>query len=136
MSKHIYGAFDLELFGRRLNRRREQLGWTRAYMADKFGISHTHAANMCRGVKSAPSMDLLFNICETMNVSADYLLGFTPSPYVKNDNKKIENEIDRRYNIAQKAYADIGLEVPADLKDLIENQVVNELEKEEENNEG
>lgn len=132
MSKHIYGAFDLELFGKRLNRRREQLGWTRAYMADKIGVSQSHAANMCRGVESAPSMDLFVNICDVMNVSADYLLGFSHSPYVKNDNKKIENEIDRRYNIAQKAYADIGLEVPADLKELIENQVVNEMEEDNE----
>lgn len=132
MSKHIYGAFDLELFGKRLNRRREQLGWTRAYMADKIGVSQSHVANMCRGVESAPSMDLFVNICDVMNVSADYLLGFSHSPYVKNDNKKIENEIDRRYNIAQKAYADIGLEVPADLKELIENQVVNEMEEDNE----
>lgn len=132
MSKHFYGAFDLELFGKRLNRRREQLGWSRAYLADKIGVSQSHVANMCRGVESAPSMDLFVNICETMSVSADYLLGFTHTPYVKNDSKKIEKEIDRRYDIAQKAYADIGLEVPADLKELIENQVINEMEEHDE----
>lgn len=134
MSKHIYGAFDLELFGKRLNRRREQLGWNRAQLADKLGVTRSHVANMCRGVESAPSMDLFVNICETMSVSADYLLGFTHTPYAKNDNKKFEDEINRRYNIAQKAYSDIGLEVPEDLKDLIENQVVSEMEKED--NEG
>lgn len=130
MSKHIYGAFDLELFGRRLNRRREQLGWTRAYMADKLGVSHSHAANMCRGAESAPSMDLLVNICETMHVSADYLLGFVQTPYGKNDDK-FNEEVDRRYAIAEKAYKEIGLTVPDNLRDLIGDQVINEMEAEE-----
>lgn len=131
MSKHIYGAFDLELFGRRLNRRREQLGWTRAYMADKLGVSHSHAANMCRGVESAPSMELLVNICETMNVSADYLLGFSHTPYEKNDDE-FKEEVDRRYEIAEKTYEEIGLAIPDNLKDLIAEQVLNEKEVESE----
>lgn len=129
MSTHIYGAFDLELFGKRLNRRREQLGWTRAYMADKLGVGCSHVANMCRGVESAPSMDLFVNICETMHVSADYLLGFAQTPYGKNDDK-FKEEVDRRYAIAEKAYKEIGLIVPDNLKELIGDQVVNEMEKE------
>lgn len=130
MNEHVYDTFDLKLFGRRLNRRREQLGWTKAELAEKIGTARSHIANMCRGGGSAPSMDLFVTICKTMHVSADYLLGFSHTSCEKNDDK-FEEEVDRRYEIAEETYKEIGLAVPDNLKDLIAEQVLNEMETED-----
>jgi transcriptional regulator with XRE-family HTH domain len=126
--------FDNEMFGRRLDRRREQLGWNINDMAMELGIVQSHASALCRGVRRAkPSVNLLCAICEKMHISADYLLGYSQSPYTKKDElaDMIEEEVNRRYDVAKVAYSEIGLPIPDDLRDRIYEQVNEEMEVEE-----
>lgn len=64
---------ELLLFGKRLRRRRNELGMTQEFISDKVNISLRFYQMIERGEKSL-SVDTLISLSRTLNVSVDYLI--------------------------------------------------------------
>ena len=64
---------ELLLFGERLRNRRNTLGLTQEFVADKVGISLRFYQMLERGEKSV-SLDTLIRLSKTLSISIDYLL--------------------------------------------------------------
>lgn len=64
---------ELLLFGERLRNRRNTLGLTQEFVADKVGISLRFYQMLERGEKSV-SLDTLIRLSKTLTISTDYLL--------------------------------------------------------------
>lgn len=64
---------ELLLFGERLRRRRNELGFTQESVSDKNNISLRFYQMIERGEKSL-SLDTLIGLSKTLNISIDYLL--------------------------------------------------------------
>lgn len=62
-----------EKIGKRIREYREKLGYTREQFAEKIEISVKFTADIELG-KKGMSLDTLIKICETLSVSADYLI--------------------------------------------------------------
>ena len=59
--------------GKRISNRRKQLGISQISLAEKLDISNNHLSGVERG-KEIPSLDLLVDICNALDVTPDYLL--------------------------------------------------------------
>lgn len=71
---------ELFLFGERLRRRRNTLGFTQEHVAEQIGISLRFYQMIERGEKSV-SLDTLVSLSRALRVSVDYLLfGDLPQP--------------------------------------------------------
>lgn len=68
-----------ELFASRLRELRESKGFSAArHFANALGISENRYTRYERG-KSEPSLELIYKICATLQISADELFGIDPS---------------------------------------------------------
>jgi transcriptional regulator with XRE-family HTH domain len=65
-----------QVIGARLRRRREQLGLTVTAVAAKAEIAQPYLTQLEQGQRS-PGIDVLVRLCDTLDVSADWLLGRT-----------------------------------------------------------
>lgn len=61
------------MFGQRLNTTRKLRGFTAQYMADKLQIA-LRSYRMYESESRYPSLDMLVNIADLLDVSTDYLL--------------------------------------------------------------
>lgn len=75
--------FDRELFGSRLRNLRKAAGMKQYELAALIDVTPTQVGDMERG-NSTTSMARLYQLCEYFHVSADYLLGLTDDPALKN----------------------------------------------------
>jgi transcriptional regulator with XRE-family HTH domain len=66
----------MEYFGDKLRALRTERKLTQVEMADRIGLVSAAISSYEKG-KQYPSVDNLIKICESFNVSADYLLGFS-----------------------------------------------------------
>ena len=59
--------------GKRIKLRRKELNIKQNELAEKLNISNNHLSSVENG-REKPSLELLLNICELLNVTPDYLL--------------------------------------------------------------
>lgn len=59
--------------GRRIAKRRKQLGIKQNVLAEKLNISNNHLSGIENG-KFTPGLDVFINICIELNVTPDFLL--------------------------------------------------------------
>lgn len=64
---------DLKEIGKRIQTRRKQQGYTQEQIADLMNVSIQMVSNLERGNK-AIKIDNLINLCQILDVSADYIL--------------------------------------------------------------
>lgn len=73
----ITWVIDVELcyvgIGKRIATRRKQLGLKQNVFAERIGISNNYLSSIERG-KEKPTLDILVNICNALQVTPDYLL--------------------------------------------------------------
>lgn len=65
--------YDYEPIGMRIRRARKNKGVTQEYLAEKMDMSCQHISNIERGLGGV-SVPSLMEICNILNVSADYIL--------------------------------------------------------------
>ena len=80
-------------FPERLKEILNNAGWSQEKFADKLGIARPTVSSYVVG-KTAPDARTLFNMAQTLNISADYLLGLTDSPATGNAPKTYANLVD------------------------------------------
>lgn len=76
---------DLTLIGERIKLARTEQKLTLEKLSEKIGISRNFLWEIEDGRK-APALPTFYNICDALNVSADFLFGFSPAD---NINKEI-----------------------------------------------
>lgn len=69
----MYDTYSKKLVGKRLKDFRILHGYTQNQFAEKLDISVNFLSEIENGHKGV-SMDMLANLCETLNLSADYIL--------------------------------------------------------------
>ena len=76
---------DLSLLGERIKLARTGKGLTLEKLSEKIGISRNFLWEIEDGRK-APALPTFYNICNALNVSADFLFGFSPSDSINKEN--------------------------------------------------
>ncbi len=71
--------FDRMIFSARLKALIQQRNMTYAQLAGILGVSTAQVSDMANG-KAGTSLERLYLLCQTFEVSADYLLGLTDEP--------------------------------------------------------
>lgn len=66
-------AYKLKAFGKRVFRRRKELGIKQKELAVKINISNNHLSNIENG-KAAPGFFTFLDICSALNVNPSYLI--------------------------------------------------------------
>lgn len=64
---------DFNLLGKRIAKRRHELGYKQCLVAEKAGISNNYLSNIENG-KSIPSLETFADICNALSTTPDYLL--------------------------------------------------------------
>lgn len=64
---------NFEDFGRRVRKRRTELGWTQGELAERIGTSLSFVGHIERGTRKA-SLDTLVALANTLEISTDELL--------------------------------------------------------------
>lgn len=64
---------DLSAIGMRIQKQRNFLKLTQQEIYDKLDVSHNHYSRIENG-HAAPSLELLVNICEMLDISIDYVI--------------------------------------------------------------
>lgn len=65
--------YDKFVTGQRIARRRKSRKLKQTELAEKLGISNNHLSAIENG-KENPSLEMLMKICETLEITPDYLL--------------------------------------------------------------
>lgn len=71
--------FDRMIFSARLKELIQQRNMTYAQLAGILGVSTAQVSDMANG-KAGTSLERLYLLCQTFEISADYLLGLTDEP--------------------------------------------------------
>ena len=66
-------------FGEQLRRRREELGLSRAELAERLGVSRSAVGNYETGV-STPKEDILLRLFDALQVDPNYLIRTASTP--------------------------------------------------------
>ena len=90
---------DLSLMGERIKHTRIKQKLTLEKLSEKVGISRNFLWEIESGRK-APAIQTLHSICKALNVSADYLLGFS-TVQSQPDSGVGENTVLQIYNIIE-----------------------------------
>lgn len=87
-------------FGEQLRRRREELGLTRAELADRLGITRSAVGNYETGV-SAPKEEILLRLFDALQVDPNYLYrdSFRSDPFACSDEERRLLEKLRRLSL-------------------------------------
>ena len=64
---------DFEAMGNRIKQRRLDMHLKQKDLAERLDVSNNHISSIEQN-KSQPSMDLLLDLCDTLNTTPDYLL--------------------------------------------------------------
>ena len=71
--------FERMIFSKRLKGLIQRNNMTYAQLAQILGVSTAQISDMANG-KAGTSMERLYLLCQTFQVSSDYLLGLTDEP--------------------------------------------------------
>lgn len=66
-------SLDYQLIGKRIKKRRDQVGLTQEKLAEACGISEQHISNIERST-SIPSLEVVMRIADTLNTTPDEFL--------------------------------------------------------------
>lgn len=69
---------SMQYFGEKLYLLRKSKGWTQQQLANKVGLVKSSISAYEKSAKY-PSIEVLINLCEVLEVSADYLIGLSDS---------------------------------------------------------
>ncbi len=72
---------DFRLIGSRVKAARRAKGITQEQLAEKLNFSAAESVGHIECGRNRPSLSTLIRIAQTLDVSLDYLTGFTPAPY-------------------------------------------------------
>lgn len=86
--------FERTVFSARLKELIQEQTLTYAQLGKILGVSTAQVSDMANG-KTATTMERLYILCETFQVSADYLMGLTDEPRPVSDPQRMWNE-DRK----------------------------------------
>jgi len=123
--------------GSRIKKYRRIRGYTQAQMADKLGMTEANFSSYERD-KSKPPSEKLSQIATILNVSTDYLLGFTndPTPGMKAGAFNFEtgevyfqNETETRINMKIQSKYDEIRKLEDHMKKLDEDDSIEESQK-------
>ena len=64
---------DYREVGRRMAKRRKELGLTQYQVCEKIDVNYKYISNLETG-RSAPSLEMLMDICTALKTTPDYLL--------------------------------------------------------------
>lgn len=67
---------NYQAFGKRVRRRRAELGWTQERLAKEMSVSTSFIGHIERGSRKV-SVDTLVTLCGALDISADDLLGIS-----------------------------------------------------------
>ena len=84
---------DLSLLGERIKLARTGKGLTLEKLSEKIGISRNFLWEIEDGRK-APALPTFYNICDALNVSADFLFGFLPSDSINKESNPTASLLD------------------------------------------
>lgn len=101
----------------RIKRRRIQLGLTQTQLAEKVNTKKTTISNYETGY-STPSTEMLTDLANVLQTTADYLLGRTNNPTF-NENDTLNEIDDPDLQIAFKAASDFSEEARRQTIDFI-----------------
>lgn len=87
------------VFGYKLKTIRKKRGLTQAKLADKLGVCASTIGMYEQG-RREPDNKMLAKICEVLNVSTDYLIGF--DKFDKDMKKEVDDVIDEFINTLEK----------------------------------
>lgn len=81
---------NIESFGKKIKRKRKSLGIPQYELAKRLAISPNHLSSLETG-KNSPSFDLLYKLCDDLNVPPDYLMlgSIHPTNVLKNITDKL-----------------------------------------------
>ena len=99
---------DRVALGKRVREARNKLRYTQEVLAEKADIAVTYLGEIERGEKT-PSLDVLVNLAESLEVSCDYLLRDsveTGSVYIDADISHKLSGLTRKQRIAAEAILD------------------------------
>ncbi len=95
-----------ELLGARIKEARKQRRFTQEQLAEKSNISNVYMGEIERGVKM-PSIPVLIDIIEALDVSADFLLRDSIASGIPFVNNEITQKLDKLTPKQRKAVLDI-----------------------------
>ena len=72
--------FERVVFSARLKELIQQRNMTYAQLAGILGVSTAQVSDMMANGKAGTSLERLYLLCQTFEISADYLLGLTDDP--------------------------------------------------------
>lgn len=99
---------DRVALGKRIREARNKLRFTQEVLAEKADIAVTYLGEIERGEKT-PSLDVLINIAESLEVSCDYLLRDSVEAgtvYVDADISRKLSSLTRKQRIAAESILD------------------------------
>lgn len=86
-----YGA--ISQIGERIKNQRESLGMTQSELGEKIGVTGVAIMRYEKGLRS-PKIDIIQRIAEALEITPDYLVGFTREPHTRMANQA---DIDKMY---------------------------------------
>ncbi len=97
---------DKKLFGKQLQRYREQAGYSQETLAEQIECSTIFISYIERGEKS-PSLDTLLKLANALNISVDLLFGRELKHYTSEKLKYIEEQLKNLPTSEQQKILDI-----------------------------
>ncbi len=83
---------ELNVFGSRLAESRRSCGMTQEEMANRLGVTPQAVSKWERGT-STPDLEMLYELCNLLGTSADYLLGTGGGNMTEDGDEKMQGEI-------------------------------------------
>ena len=86
-------VIDYKEIGKRMAARRKELGLKQYQLCEMIDVNYKYVSNLETG-RSAPSLEVIMNLCEALNVTPNYfLLGADIDGTLKD--KKIKDKVDK-----------------------------------------
>ncbi len=92
---------DLTLLGERIKQSRIEHKLTLEKLSEKIGISRNFLWEIEDGRK-APALPTFYNICDALDVSADFLLGFSPDDNINTEKNPASSVLNSIKNFSEK----------------------------------
>ena len=88
-------TYDCVTVGNRIKKARERLGITQENISEQMNVGPQHISDIERGTVGI-SIDMLMKICETLDVTADYVLFGNETEYGKNTPYNIIAQLEEK----------------------------------------
>ena len=109
----ILKEMNFEDFGRRVRKRRTELGWTQGELAERIGTSLSFVGHIERGTRKA-SLDTLVRICNALQVSPQLLLQDSLADNLLGEATSVSDNHRRLLREISNVMLEYGVEMPED----------------------